>query len=204
MEIKKWYQIILLFCKFYFSLEFLTFEVVNNADGEWSFPEGLHVTLVCIYRPYRGIHRFVFNSTIVSACTGTFCTTLDNDQGGFSFKQDTDSGIFTWTINTVYLKYNNTSFICIDVEDEIKHIATVTVKGYSKVNYQNNEKIVVVVAVVVGVVSSVLVCISVANFFCIHKRRSTEDVQDADYSKVTDEKEEEFANIIVIKQTTLK
>lgn len=128
MEIIKWYQIILLFCKFYFSLEFLTFEVVNNGDGEWSFPEGSHVTLVCTYRPYRGIHRFVFNSRIVSACTGTLCTTLDNDQGGFSFKHDTDSGIFTWTINTVYLKYNNMSFVCIDVEDEIEQIATVTVK----------------------------------------------------------------------------
>lgn len=113
----------------FFTVEFLTFEVVNNGDGEWSFPEGSHVTLVCTYRPYRGIHRFVFNSRIVSACTGTLCTTLDNDQGGFSFKHDTDSGIFTWTINTVYLKYNNMSFVCIDVEDEIEQIATVTVKG---------------------------------------------------------------------------
>lgn len=131
----------------------LTLITQNSQDGQWTV--GSTVTLVCSNYPYTGIHKFTLDYTPVYSCIGSVCVTKDNDQGGFSFKNNTISGIFTWIINTVKIKYNGMIFGCQDGSNHTEFRAVTVVKGDSSDRY------LVVLAVVVAAVIIIPISVSI-------------------------------------------
>lgn len=113
----------------------LTFKVHNSQDGQWTFKEGSTVELVCTNNPYSGIHAFTLDTVTVCSCTGSICITKNNDQGGFSFKNNTSSGVFIWTINTVKMAYNGMIFGCEDGSNHVNY--TIIVEGDSKERHRS-------------------------------------------------------------------
>lgn len=111
----------------------VNFHTQYSLDGDCTFREGTVATFVCTHTPCTGINTFFYDSTKVYDCTGSTCSTLNTDNGTFTFSNDKQCGTYTWVINRVKMEHDGKVFQCTGGSTNANCKATVkgaTSNGY--------------------------------------------------------------------------